>query len=43
VEVAKLEAICIWCVGSAICMTLLAALSVARLLSAPPLGRPASG
>jgi uncharacterized membrane protein len=41
VEVAKLEAICIWCVGSAICMTLLAALSVARLLSAPPLGRPA--
>ena len=43
VEVAKLEAICIWCVGSAICMTLLAALSVARLLSASPLGRPASG
>ena len=43
VEVAKLEAICIWCVGSAICMTLLAVLSVARLLSAPPLGRPASG
>jgi uncharacterized membrane protein len=41
VEVGKLDAICIWCVGSAICMTLLAALSVARLLSAPPLGRPA--
>jgi uncharacterized membrane protein len=36
VEVAKLDAICIWCVGSAICMTLLAALSVARVLSAPP-------
>jgi uncharacterized membrane protein len=36
VEVVKLDAICIWCVGSAICMTLLAALSVARVLSAPP-------
>lgn len=36
VEVVKLEAICIWCVGSAICMTLLAALSVIRLFSAPP-------
>jgi len=35
VEVAKLDAICIWCVGSAICMVLLAGLSVARLLSAP--------
>ena len=43
VEVAKLEAICIWCVGSAICMTLLAGLSVARVLSAPPpSARPAS-
>ena len=41
VEVARLDAICIWCVGSAVCMTLLAALSVARLLSAPPPGRPA--
>ena len=41
VEIVKLDAICIWCVGSAICMTLLAVLSVARLLSAPPLGRPA--
>jgi uncharacterized membrane protein len=36
VEIVKIEAICIWCVGSAVCMTLLAALSVARLLSAPP-------
>ena len=35
VEVARLDAICIWCVGSAICMVLLAGLSVARLLSAP--------
>ena len=40
VEVARLDAICIWCVGSAICMTLLAALSVTRMLGAPP-GRPA--
>jgi uncharacterized membrane protein len=36
VEVARLDAICIWCVGSAICMTLLAALAVARMLGAPP-------
>jgi uncharacterized membrane protein len=36
VEIVRIEAICIWCVGSAVCMTLLAALSVARLLSAPP-------
>jgi uncharacterized membrane protein len=36
VEVVKLDAICIWCVGSAVCMTLLAGLSVARVLSAPP-------
>jgi len=35
VEVARLDAICIWCVGSAICMVLLAGLSVARVLSAP--------
>ena len=35
VEVFELDAICIWCVGSAICMALLAGLSVARLLSAP--------
>ena len=31
-EVAKLHAICPWCVGSAVCMTLLAGLSAARLL-----------
>ena len=35
VEIARIDAICIWCVGSAICMVLLAGLSVARLLSAP--------
>ena len=31
VEVAELQAICIWCVGSALCMTVLAGLSAARL------------
>jgi uncharacterized membrane protein len=36
VEVGELNAICIWCVGSAICMTLLAGMSVARLLTATP-------
>jgi uncharacterized membrane protein len=36
VEIVKIEAICIWCVGSAICMTVLAVMSVARVLSAPP-------
>ncbi len=35
VEVGVLDAICIWCVGSAICMALLAALSVTRMLRAP--------
>jgi len=35
VEVGVLDAICIWCVGSAFCMALLAALSVARVLGAP--------
>ncbi len=35
VEVGKLDAICIWCVGSAICMTLLAGLSAVRLVAAP--------
>jgi uncharacterized membrane protein len=30
VEIDKLHAICIWCVGSAICMTVLAGLSLAR-------------
>jgi uncharacterized membrane protein len=36
VEVARLDAICSWCVASAACMTLLAALSVTRMLAAPP-------
>jgi uncharacterized membrane protein len=35
VEVARLDAICIWCVGSAICMTALAVLSVVRMLGGP--------
>jgi len=35
VEIWELNAICIWCVGSAICMTLLAALATTRLLRAP--------
>ena len=35
VEVVKLDAICIWCVGSAVCMTLLAGLSAVRLVAAP--------
>ena len=35
VELAVLEAICIWCVGSAVCMTLLAGLTVGRMLGAP--------
>jgi uncharacterized membrane protein len=33
VEVGRLHAICIWCVGSAVCMTLLAALSVSALVT----------
>lgn len=35
VEIWELEAICIWCVGSAICMALLAGLATTRLLRAP--------
>ena len=35
VEVARLDAICVWCVASAVCMTLLATLSAARLVTAP--------
>lgn len=35
VEVFRLEAICAWCVASAACMTALALLSTARMLSAP--------
>jgi uncharacterized membrane protein len=36
VEVARLDAICIWCVGSAVCMLLLAVLSSARVLAPEP-------
>jgi len=36
VEVFQLHAICIWCVGSAICMTLLAILATVRMLRSPP-------
>ena len=36
VEVARLDAICIWCVGSAVCMTALAGLTASRL----PAGQP---
>ncbi len=35
VEVGILHAICIWCVGSAVCMALLAALSVIRAMGGP--------
>jgi uncharacterized membrane protein len=35
VELARLDAVCIWCVGSAVCMTLLAVLAVGRLLRTP--------
>ncbi len=35
VEVGVLDAICIWCVGSAVCMAALACLSIARVLGAP--------
>ena len=38
VEVWILNAICIWCVGSAICMALLTVLTVARMLRAEPAG-----
>jgi uncharacterized membrane protein len=34
-EIALIDAICIWCVGSAICMTILAALTVSRVLTMP--------
>ncbi len=33
VEVGVLDAICIWCVGSAACMALLSALTVGRMMS----------
>jgi uncharacterized membrane protein len=35
VEVVRIDAICIWCVGSAICMTLLAILAAVRMIAAP--------
>jgi uncharacterized membrane protein len=35
VELERIDAVCIWCVGSAACMTLLAVLAVARLLRTP--------
>ena len=35
VEVGVLHAICIWCVGSAICMAVLAALTIYRMLGPP--------
>ena len=37
VEIVELDAVCIWCVASAVCMTALAGLSVARVLAAPAL------
>jgi uncharacterized membrane protein len=36
VEVGILDAICIWCVGSAICMALLTVLTTIRMLRAEP-------
>jgi uncharacterized membrane protein len=41
-EIALIDAICIWCVASAICMTLLTVLSVVRMLAAPPAAVPAA-
>ena len=35
VEIGVLDAICIWCVGSAVCMALLSALTVRRMVAAP--------
>lgn len=35
VEVGVLDAICIWCVGSAVCMALLSTLTVHRMVSSP--------
>ena len=35
-EIALIDAICIWCVGSAICMTILAVLTVSRALTVSP-------
>jgi uncharacterized membrane protein len=41
-EIFQIHAICIWCVGSAICMLILAALTTAQWLRSDPLPRPAS-
>jgi uncharacterized membrane protein len=38
VEVEILEAICVWCVASAVCMGVLAVLSAVRLVAAPGAG-----
>jgi uncharacterized membrane protein len=35
VEIEVLQAICIWCVGSAICMALLTVLTIYRMLGSP--------
>ncbi len=35
VEIGVLQAICIWCVGSAICMAVLTALTIYRMLGSP--------
>ena len=35
VEIGVLQAICIWCVGSAICMAVLAAITIYRMLGSP--------
>ena len=35
VEVGVLQAICIWCVGSAICMAVLTSLTIYRMLGSP--------
>jgi len=41
-EVFVLHAICIWCVGSAICMLILAVLTTTQWLRSDPLPRPVS-
>ena len=40
VEIAEIDAICQWCVASAICMTALAVMTTARFLRGPPQPRP---
>lgn len=39
-ELEKIEAICQWCVGSAVCMTALAIVATARFLGATPSAAP---